>query len=192
MVKDDLEQILALMEGYVPEAVRRELHVLQRSDNAPVPQQTPAQERLDQSGQFSWPWDTPNGLVIARGGGGGGGAEGGKATIRSGGRGGGGGLGGKATRVFRSNGQIVCAADGGRGGNGGNGGVPAGMPPTPGYPGDAGGLVVVRVDGLTKGESLDVHVGTGGAGGVCEGDHPGEAGSPGKGGFVMFVPLAAA
>ena len=191
MDEDDIEQILAMMEGFVPEAVRQELKALQQPAKGHVPARTPALARLDRSTRFSWPWESPTGLAIARGGGGGGGAEGGQAVGRLGGRGGGGGKGGEATMVIRD-GQIVCVGGGGAGGDGGNGGVPNGMPASPGYPGRAGSLVVVQVNGMTKGDILDVRIGAGGAGGIGKGENPGLSGGAGEDGFVAFAPLAAA
>lgn len=192
MDQDDIEQVLALMEGYVPEAVRRELQALAGS---PSPARRTiggfSMQRIDTSGKFQWPWDSGKGLVIARGGGGGGGAEGGAASARRGGRGGGGGNGGYPTNVLRS-GRVLCGANGGAGGRGGNGAVPNGMRATPGYPGAPGGVVIAEIEGLTKGEVLDVTIGRGGTGGICEGDNPGAAGNDGGAGFVVFAPLAAA
>ena len=194
MDTDDIDQVLALMEGYVPEAVRQELRKAAQ-------QSSPAASnvdigngalsvRINESRDFLWPWDTPRGLVIARGGGGGGGAEGGKASSRRGGRGGDGGKGGKATIVTRQ-GIVVCAASGGSGGRGGNGATSNVMPATPGYPGTEGGMAIMEINGLSKGEALNIKVGSGGAGGICRGDNPGAAGSKGGDGYVVFAPLAA-
>ena len=194
MDADDIDQVLALMEGYVPEAVRQELRKSAQQSRPAGSNACMGNDsltvRIDESRKFLWPWDTPKGLVIARGGGGGGGAEGGRASSRRGGRGGAGGKGGKPTIVMRQ-GTVVCAASGGSGGRGGNGGAPNGMPATSGYPGAAGGMATMEVNGMTKGAALNIEVGPGGAGGICRGDDPGAPGSNGGDGYVVFAPLAA-
>lgn len=115
--------------------------------------------RLAESGEFTWQWAQPSGLLVIRGGAGGGGGGGGAFCLQDlnlyGASGGGGGTGGAVTTVQRGNSRFQ--ASGGNGGDGGDGGglnegKPARAKPGKGCPhGDGGnggrGAVVPPADG---------------------------------------------
>ena len=137
--------------------------------------------RITESGIVEWPWAVPTGLTIIAGAAGGGGGGGGAFCLEGlnlfGAGGGGGGGGGGATTLQA--GEQSYRAAGGDGGDGGDGGK--------GFPGEA---LIVELQGLSKGDKLEVEVGRGGGGGSGgKGYEQGGTGSVGTDGFVLFVPL---
>ena len=76
-------------------------------------------------------------------------------------------------------GAVASPADGRVTSNGGNGGK--------GYPGET---LIISLEGLSKGDRLEVEIGQDGGGGVGGGGYkPGDAGANGADGHVLLVPL---
>ena len=158
-----------------------------------------AVHRITESGNFEWPWAAPTGLAIITGAGGGGGGEGANATTlqvgeqsyqAAGGAGGGfddghpvNGIHGKGCHYGLSGGDggagAVAPPAGGRlVSNGGNGGK--------GFPGES---LLVDLQGLSKGDEIQIEVGRGGGHGGGIGYETEGAGAIGADGFVILVRL---